>query len=287
MLGRFLAHWHGLIRPRPGLDAVLDAVERLQGYALPVSVLEAEVLPARVERYVPGDLDTLVSVGEVSWVGVEPLGERDGRVALYLTDQLPRLLRPLPPGARLDTEPLSERAQAILEVLRAQGASFFGPLQQALGGFPRETVEALWELAWKGLVTNDTFGVVRAYAGPRPDRSRARAIREGRSFRSRRTVPPTAAGRWSLLPIGRTPSLGHRVERGDGPAALARHGLVTREVAGGGLPGGFSAVRRLKSLEESGRCGAATSSPGWARCSSPCLRPGPVCSFESCPRCRR
>ena len=257
VLGRFLSHWHGLIRPRPGLDAVLDVVERLQGHALPISVLESEVLPARVERYAPGDLDTLVSVGEVSWVGVEPLGERDGRVALYLTDQLPRLLRPLPAGARLDTDPLSERAQAVLEALRAQGASFFGPLQQALGGgFPRETVDALWELVWKGLVTNDTFGVVRAYAAPRRDRSRARVLREGRSFRSRRTVSPAAAGRWSLLP-DRT-STGVTATQWSAATAqqlLARHGLVTREVAAAeGLPGGFSAVYDVfKSLEESGR----------------------------------
>jgi ATP-dependent Lhr-like helicase len=257
VLGRFLVHWHGLLRPRPGLDAVLDAVERLQGYPLPVSVLESEVLPARVERYVPTDLDTLVSLGEVSWVGVEPLGERDGRVALYLTDHLRRLLRPLSSGARLDTEPLSDRAQAILEVLRTQGASFFGPLQQALGGgFPRETVDALWELVWKGLVTNDTFGVVRAFAAPPVERSRARVVRERARFRSRRTVPPSAAGRWSLLPD----RAGSGVSATEWSAAtaqqlLARHGLVTREVAAGeGLPGGFSAVYDVfKSLEDSGR----------------------------------
>src|SRR6185436_9203299 len=54
--------------------------------------LEREVLPARVDQYVPALLDTLVSAGEVTWLGVEPLGERDGRIALYLTDQLPLLV---------------------------------------------------------------------------------------------------------------------------------------------------------------------------------------------------
>jgi ATP-dependent Lhr-like helicase len=53
VLGRFLTHWHGIARPRPGLDAVLDVVERLQGCALPASVLESEILPARVGRYTP------------------------------------------------------------------------------------------------------------------------------------------------------------------------------------------------------------------------------------------
>ncbi len=81
--------WAGtaLTAPRAGLDALLDAIEQLQGAPLVASVLEREVLPARVAGYAPAQLDTLVSAGEVIWVGVEPLGERDGRIALYLTDQ--------------------------------------------------------------------------------------------------------------------------------------------------------------------------------------------------------
>ena len=59
---------------------------RLQGAPLVASLLETEILPARVEGYDPGDLDTLLAAGEVVWCGVEPLGERDGRLALYLTD---------------------------------------------------------------------------------------------------------------------------------------------------------------------------------------------------------
>jgi len=255
VLGRFLTHWHGIARPRPGLDAVLDVVERLQGCALPASVLESEILPARVERYAPGDLDTLLAAGEVVWVGVEPIGERDGRVALYLTDHLPRLLRP--PGPRLDTEPLSERARAVLEVLRVRGASFFSAVHDAAGGgFPRETLEALWDLVWKGLVTNDTFRVLRAYTTPVPERGSRRIGTGGHVFRSRRTVPPSAEGRWSLLEerthlaVGTTEWAAATAQQ-----LLSRHGLVTREVAQSeGLPGGFSAVYPVfRSLEEGGR----------------------------------
>jgi len=257
VLGRFLGHWHGIARPRPGLDAVLDVVERLQGYALPASVLESEVLPARVERYVPGDLDTLVAAGEVVWVGVEPIGERDGRIALYLTDHLPRLLRPSPSGSRLDTERLTERARAVLEALRTRGASFFSPLHEtAGGGFPRETLEALWDLVWKGLVTNDTFRVVRAYTAPPVERGSRRIGPGGHIFRSRRTLPSSAEGRWSLVE--------ERTAGGVGPTEwaaataqqlLSRHGLVTREVAQAeGLPGGFSSLYPVfRSLEDGGR----------------------------------
>jgi ATP-dependent Lhr-like helicase len=255
VLGRFLTHWHGITRPRAGLDAVLDVVERLQGCALPASVLESEILPARVERYTPGDLDTLLAAGEVVWVGVEPIGERDGRVALYLTDHLPRLLRP--PGPRLDTEPLTERSRAALDVLRARGASFFSAVHDAAGGgFPGETLEALWDLVWKGLVTNDTFRVLRAYSTPVPERGSRRIGVGGHVFRSRRTVPPSAEGRWSLVEE-RTQAAVGTTEWAAATAQqlLSRHGLVTREVAQAeGLPGGFSAVYPVfRSLEDGGR----------------------------------
>ena len=67
---------------------MLDAIEAIQGAPIPASELEREILPARVEGYTPADLDRLISAGEVVWVGVEPLGERDGRVTLFLTDHL-------------------------------------------------------------------------------------------------------------------------------------------------------------------------------------------------------
>ena len=257
VLGRFLTHWHGVNRPRPGLDAILDVVERLQGYALPASVLENEVLPARVERYFPGDLDTLLAAGEVVWVGVEPIGERDGRIALYLTDHLPRLLRPPVGNARLETAPLPDRARSLLEVLRGHGASFFSELHDASGGgFPRETLEALWDLVWKGLVTNDTFRVLRAYTAPVAERGRRRMAAGGHVFRSRRTVPPSAEGRWSLVEERTAEAVGATEwAAATAQQLLARYGLVTREVAQAeSLPGGFSSVYPVfRSLEEAGR----------------------------------
>jgi ATP-dependent Lhr-like helicase len=59
-------------------DALLDVVEQLQGAAFPASVLERDLLPARVPSYRPADLDLVCSAGEVVWVGVQPLGDRDG-----------------------------------------------------------------------------------------------------------------------------------------------------------------------------------------------------------------
>ena len=54
-------------------------------------MLEAEILPARLLGYKPADLDTLIAAGEAVWVGFEPIGERDGRIGLYLAERLSAL----------------------------------------------------------------------------------------------------------------------------------------------------------------------------------------------------
>jgi ATP-dependent Lhr-like helicase len=259
-LARFLAHWQGLLAPsRSGqvrLDALLDAIENLQGAPIPASLLETSILPARIANYDPTGLDTLIAAGEVAWAGVEPLGERDGRIALFLADNLPLLVQRRP-----IVDPLSERGEKLLAALESTGASFFDPLHQGIGGgYPGETIDALWSLVWRGLVTNDSLHALRAYI-LRPESARApRRLQTGAVFRSRRTTPPNAQGRWSLLPIRAQKGSDVGPTRTEASHALAlqllsRYGILTREsVAAENVPGGFSAVYDvLKALEESGR----------------------------------
>ena len=253
VLGRLLTTWQGVVRKHAGLDALLDVVETLQGAPLPASILETEILPARIEGYRPGDLDALAAAGEVVWIGVDSLGERDGRVALYLTDALPKLWRPSPL-----TAPLSAREARIVEALRARGASFFPVVHgESGGGFPGDTVAALWSLIWRGIVTNDTFTALRAFTAPPERRDRRTARRPAaRAFRSRRTTPPAAEGRWTLVEarIAAPPS-DTEWSAALARQLLARYGVVSRETAAAEwIPGGFGAVYDvLKALEESGR----------------------------------
>ena len=74
-LARLFTRWQGVVQPRRGLDALLDVIENLQGAPLPASILETEILPARLVGYKPADLDTLIAAGEVVWVGLDPIGE--------------------------------------------------------------------------------------------------------------------------------------------------------------------------------------------------------------------
>ena len=50
-LARLFTRWQGVVQPRRGLDALLDVIETLQGAALPASLLETEILPARIIGY--------------------------------------------------------------------------------------------------------------------------------------------------------------------------------------------------------------------------------------------
>ncbi len=255
MLARLGTHWQGVLQKRRGLDALLDTIEQLQGAPLIASLLETTILPARVTRYTPGDLDTLIAAGEVTWIGLDALGEHDGRVALYLADQLPTLRGP----KAADAEPLSEREQQLAAQLARGGALFFPQLHDAVGGgYPGETLDALWSLVWRGIATNDTFHALRAYTHKPAGTARnpKRVHNQGGGFRSRRaTTPPSAQGRWTLLPAGDALATQTEWSHAITQQLLNRYGVLTREsVASENLPGGFSAVYDvLKAMEESGR----------------------------------
>ncbi|WP_456152581.1 DEAD/DEAH box helicase, partial [Microbispora rosea] len=110
---------HGSAR---AMDALITAIERLQGAAVPASALESLVLPARVPGYSPALLDELTSSGEVVWVGQGSLPGGDGWVGLYFADTAPLLL---PEPSEITMTPLHEQ---ILEILSGGGALFFREL---------------------------------------------------------------------------------------------------------------------------------------------------------------
>ncbi len=256
-LGRFLPGWHGIapmgragtpFRGSAALERLAEVVDQLAGLPIPASVLERDVLPARIPGYQPRLLDELGSLGEVAWVGRGSLGRDDGRIALVRPGR--DALRPvgLPDGTDRPDGPRHDR---IREHLATRGASFYRDLHRAAGGGPdREVLDALWDLVWAGEVTNDTFAPLRALRWKRTGGGGTRRARPGRLTA---LGPPEAAGRWSLV----EPPTGTPTERlhAQSLALLERYGVLTREaVAAEGLDGGFSAVYPvLRALEDAGR----------------------------------
>ncbi|MFK0118841.1 ATP-dependent helicase [Streptomyces sp. NPDC090994] len=266
-LAQFLPQWQHIGKGHTlrGIDGLVRAVEQLQGASVPASALEKLVLPSRVADYSPAMLDELTAAGEVVWAGAGSLPGKDGWLSLYLADAAPLLL---PPPHPLETTALH---QSVLDALSGGYGLFFRQIADRVRAttHPEATdpqlADALWDLAWSGLLTNDTLAPLRSYlgsgrtAGSTAHRAK-RAVPRGRygsltaaARPASRTGPPTVAGRWSLLPAQEAdPTVrAHALAR----TLLDRHGVVTRgAVAAEGVEGGFSATYRVLSVfEESGQ----------------------------------
>jgi ATP-dependent helicase Lhr and Lhr-like helicase len=246
-LARFLVGWHGIGSLARGLDRLIEVVTQLEGSPVPASILERDILRARVADYTPRLLDELGAAGEIVWIGRGAIGRDDGRVALYRRERAEWLA-----AVGGDDRPSDPIHEQIRGQLGRRGATFYRELAAAVPARSEdELLDALWDLVWAGEVTNDTFAPLRALTLPR-SRSRGRP----RPGRLTAMGPPRAAGRWSLVADlvgeGRSPT-----ERAHATAnaLLERHGVVTREaVLAEGIAGGFAAVYPvLKAMEEAGR----------------------------------
>ena len=288
--GRFLPAWQHVRTPgggrgQPalrGLDGIVTAIDQLSGVPVPASAWEPLVLASRVSNYQPAMLDELMAAGEVLWSGAGALPGNDGWISLHLADSAELTLNPA-----IDYEP-GDAQLRLLEYLRNNGGGyFFRQLTDVAGGMDsvltdQEVVTALWDLAWAGRITGDTFAPVRALiaGGHTAHRQvarapRARAPRLSRLGRSHGTglmgsaglgsgrygsssaavaTPPLAAGRWSALP---EPELDPTIHaRATAELLLDRYGVVTRgSVMAEQILGGFGLMYKvLARLEEAGRC---------------------------------
>ncbi|HLS25014.1 MAG TPA: DEAD/DEAH box helicase [Beutenbergiaceae bacterium] len=144
-----------------------------------------------------------------------------------------------------------------------------GPTSTAdLGAVSTERlVEALWDLVWAGLVTNDSMAPLRVHlsGSARPGtplsavtraRARPRSLRSALRTRSLRatggavSTPPLAAGRWSL--VGERSGTDERLVA-KVLSLVDRDGILTRGAVEG-VPGGFAtAYRILAQAEENGQ----------------------------------
>ncbi|MFB9677908.1 ATP-dependent helicase [Streptosporangium vulgare] len=258
-LAAFAPAWHGISgtpqRGRPPIDALVGAIEQLQGAAVPASALETLILPSRVPGYDPSFLDELTASGEVIWVGQGSLPGGDGWVSLYFADTAPLLM---PGPADVTLTPVHE---AVLEVLGGGGALFFRELGGRVGALlagavpdDRALSAAVWDLVWSGRVTGDTLAPLRAVLGTGRPAHRPAPTRRRRAVLPTRSGPPTVGGRWWALPALAEDAT-QRVHA-QAEVLLERHGVVTRgAVTSERLPGGFAAVYQvLRAFEESGRC---------------------------------
>jgi hypothetical protein len=158
-----------------------------------------------------------------------------------------------------DPEEPSAAEQRIIDALRAGGAFFAGQLAAMTQATSEQAVvDTLWNLAWTGRVTNDTFAPVRGLlaGGSQAHRTTRRAPR-ARMFRGT-SIPTT-------LTAARPP---HRARRWPGTLVAAARAVRRWRTARDGLgepsPG---ALRRRHARQCAGR-----GRPGRVRAGVPCAR---------------
>ena len=235
---RFLFSWaHVSEETRlEGPDALPAVLAALEGFEAPAKAWETEILPARLKGYQASWLDGQCLAGRTSWARLTPPAATNGNgrarhatpvgatpIALIERRRAPQWLALAPVTA---AAPMSGRAQAVLDCLKARGALFFDELMEAARLLRHELEQALGELVALGLAASDSFGGLRALLVPSGQRKPlAGARRRGRVL----GFEIESGGRWAMI---------DRAPRQDGEASrhlaiehaaralLARYGVV-------------------------------------------------------------
>jgi ATP-dependent Lhr-like helicase len=207
---RFLFEWQR-VQPEArmqGSDALAALLTQLEGFEAPAGAWETEIIPARIAEYDPAWLDEHCRAGRVMWTRLATRGparpEETVRatspvrstpiVFLARRSSLPfSALTPAPDAVRL-----TSKAQAVLDVIRQQGASFFDEIADHAGMLPTEAEEALAELVAVGLVNSDSFAGLRVLLMPSGRRGRTNSF-TARNKRRMALFGMADAGRWALV----------------------------------------------------------------------------------------
>jgi ATP-dependent helicase Lhr and Lhr-like helicase len=206
---RFLFNWHGMGEIRPeGNEALLTAIDRLQGFPVPAAAWERDILPTRIKGYLSSALDQLCSSGRIIWTRLykQNQSEHNTNKANLLRNTPISLIdrqdveywHALQDTSNTNNEHLSSTAKTILTTLQDKGACFFIDIVKHAGILRTHCEEALAELAANGLITSDSYAGLRALITPTNKRPGF-----GRQHRRRRGTASASsiddAGRWSII----------------------------------------------------------------------------------------
>jgi ATP-dependent Lhr-like helicase len=260
----FLARWQHLhpAERLAGEGALTQVLQQLRAAPVVGQVWERDVLPLRLARYQPAELEALCQGGELVWVGSGGADPRRGRVRFLFRGEGRVFLEQAPENL----DGLGDHAQAIYGFLKSEGAVFFGDICSALDLEATAVEPALIELVMAGLVTNDSLEAMRQIvqrASPRPQERKPLSALEEQLARRRERLGPRSVrtmrkpsraryqaakrrvrqrleqrdmshwvGRWTLVHrfgvLGKEVPLAERVAR-QARQLLARYGIVTHE----------------------------------------------------------
>lgn len=195
-------------RTAPAEEALQETIKSFAGMALPASVWEELILPARVRGYREGHLDAFLAKGEFFWHM-----EEGGKLRFDAAEEID-----WDRDVEVPWEELSDKEKKVAEALSRRGASFPQALSHVLEGeSPHDTLLSLLE---KGLICADSFVPVRQWLSR--DKLRKAAARQRVGAR----VKVLQAGRFDLVRPLRTLTIQEQMER-----CFERYIVLCRETA--------------------------------------------------------
>ncbi len=218
-----------------GERATLEVLRQLQGFEIPASAWERQILGRRIANYDPQWLDQLCLTGAVGWGRLSPhpatledstAGKRRviptsvAPITFFVRDEADWMTPHNPAANQPEGRGLSEGARQVLDFLRQRGASFFADIVRGTGKLKAEVETALWELVAAGVVTADGFDNLRSLIDPK----RRAGQGSGRTAR-----PRHSSGRWALLHTDQALERNRTVEATCW-MLLKRYGIVFRDV---------------------------------------------------------
>jgi len=142
----FLAAFQGVAGQGGSMEDLQDRLEQLFGFPSPAAAWEGYIFPARLESYYLTWLDSLMQSSDLMWFGC---GEK--KISFAFTGDM-----------ELFQAPKEKEASGIEQIIPdSRGKYSFFDITGHSGMDSREATKKLWQLAWKGRATNDTFAVLR------------------------------------------------------------------------------------------------------------------------------
>lgn len=222
----FLARRQGICAPGSTIADLERCMERLFGFSAKASFWESEILPARLSLYYSTWLDTVLGGSDLLWFGTG-----DERISFcFASDHELFASGTIPKNALTDFFTAKNGRYTLADIMKETGLD------------SRTASSSLWDLAFRGCITNDDYrsvrlGIQNGFSAE--DRASTAAVPARTGFSANRrsgfnrwkTSRPFA-GAWYALPLSieRDPIEEQELIKDRARIVLGRYGIVFREL---------------------------------------------------------
>ncbi len=244
----FLAAWQGLAGRGDSVEAMQERLDALFGWPAPAAAWEEYILPARLEPYYGNWLDGLLQTSGLIWFGC---GKK--KISFAFQEDLELFHDPDERKSSTGDDALPDRLFPD-----ARGRYSLFDIAGHAGLDTAAASEKLWDMAWHGLISNDSFEAMRKGITGKfePKPVHAEPLRGRRTGLNRWSASRPLSGHWYALDYGaeRDPVEREEIVKDRVRVLFRRYGVLFREIVTPELPAmqWGKVFRTLRLMELSG-----------------------------------